>query len=68
MKRAKVKEKKAKVKASIFQPLALVEMNVTNREKSTMHRISDLTAAHAWATIPFDIRKSSLLLFLNEML
>jgi len=60
--------KKAKVKASIFQPLAILEMNVTNREKSTMHRISDLVAAHAWTTIPYDIRKSSLLLFLNEML
>jgi DNA repair protein RecO (recombination protein O) len=60
--------KKAKIKASIFQPLAIVEMNVTNREKSAMHRISDLVAAHAWTTIPYDIRKSSLLLFLNEML
>jgi DNA repair protein RecO (recombination protein O) len=63
-----VHAKRAKVKASAFQPLALVEMNVTNREKSHMHRISDLLPAHPWNTIPYDIAKSSVLLFLNEVL
>jgi DNA repair protein RecO (recombination protein O) len=60
--------RKAKVKASVFQPLSIVEMNVSNREKSSLHRISDLVQTHAWVTIPFDIRKSSLVLFLNEIL
>jgi DNA repair protein RecO (recombination protein O) len=60
--------KKAKIKASLFQPLALVEMNVTNREKSTMHRINDVMPVHTWTSIPYDIRKSSVLMFINEML
>jgi DNA repair protein RecO (recombination protein O) len=60
--------KKAKIKASVFQPLALVEMNVTNREKSHLHRITDLLPSQSWQSIPYDIGKSSILLFLNEML
>jgi DNA repair protein RecO (recombination protein O) len=60
--------KKAKIKANMFQPLSLVEMNVTNREKSTMHRISDLVPGQSWTSIPYDIYKSSVVLFLNEML
>ncbi len=60
--------KKAKIKANVFQPLSLVEMNVTNREKNSMHRISDITLIQAWTTIPYDILKSSLVMFLNEIL
>jgi DNA repair protein RecO (recombination protein O) len=60
--------RKSKVKATILQPLSIVEMSVTNREKTTLHRISDLVPVHAWTSIPFDIRKSSLVLFLNEIL
>jgi DNA repair protein RecO (recombination protein O) len=60
--------KKAKIKASLFQPLALLEMNVSNRENSSMQRISDLAPAHAWQSISFDMRKGAVLMFLNEML
>ncbi|MFI5148549.1 MAG: DNA repair protein RecO [Bacteroidia bacterium] len=62
------RSKKAKIKASLFQPLALVEINVSNREKNTLHRISDMTAVQSWNNIAADIRKSSTLLFLNEVL
>jgi DNA repair protein RecO (recombination protein O) len=62
------RSKKAKIKASLFQPLALVEMNVSNREKNSLHRIGDMTAVHSWNNIAADIRKSSILLFLNEVL
>jgi DNA repair protein RecO (recombination protein O) len=60
--------KKSKMKASLFLPLALVEMNVSNRERSSMHRISEITPLYAWKTIHADMRKSAVLLFLNEML
>jgi DNA repair protein RecO (recombination protein O) len=62
------RSKKAKVRASLFQPLALVELQVSNREKNSLHRISDITSLQSWNRIAADIRKSSMLLFLNEVL
>jgi DNA repair protein RecO (recombination protein O) len=59
---------KAKVRASLFQPLSLLELLVSVKEKSELQFIREARVEHAWATIPGDIRKMSVLLFLNELL
>ncbi len=62
------RSKKSKFKASIFQPLALVEMVVSNTDKGTLQRISEINILYAYSDIPYNIIKSSIALFLNEIL
>lgn len=61
------RSKKAKVKASLFQPLALLDMVVYHKEKSRLHRISEARTAYPFSTIPYDIVKTSIVMFLNEV-
>lgn len=59
---------KAKIKASLFQPLTLLDLVVSMKEKSDLHHIREARVAHLYKNIPLDIRKSSILLFINELL
>src|ERR1017187_5840597 len=63
-----VRSKKSKNKATLFQPLALIEMVVSNSNKGTLQRISELNILHPFINIPYDIVKSSIAIFLNEIL
>lgn len=59
---------KAKIKASLFQPLTLLELVVSQKEKSDLQHIREARVAYPYQSIYLDIRKSSILLFLNELL
>jgi len=63
-----VKKPKAKVKLNILQPLHLLEMIVYNKPNAGIQRISELRPEPVFQTIPYDVIKSSLILFLNEVL
>lgn len=63
-----VRSKKSKFKASIFQPLSLVEMVVSHKEKANLQRISDISILYPYSDIPVNVLKGSLLLFLDEVL
>ena len=62
-----VRSKKSKFKATIFQPFALVEMVVSNTDKAQLQRISEINMLYPYADIPYNIIKSSIVLFLNEV-
>jgi len=59
---------KAKIKASLFQPLTILDLVVSNKEKSDLHHIREARVNYPYQSIHRDIRKSSILLFLNELL
>jgi DNA repair protein RecO (recombination protein O) len=63
-----VRSKKSKNKATLFQPLALVSMEVSHSNKGSLQRISEINILHPYTEIPFDIVKSSIVIFLNEIL
>jgi len=63
-----VRGKKSKFKATIFQPLTLVDMVVSNTENAKMQRISEINILYPYTDIPYNIIKSSIALFLNEVL
>lgn len=63
-----VRSKRSKNKANLFQPLALVDMVVSNSNKGSLQRISEITILHPYTEIPNDIVKSSIAIFLNEIL
>jgi len=63
-----VRGKKGKVKSSVFQPLNLVEIVINLKENRSLQRIKDIRIQPAFHTIHEDISKSSIILFLNEIL
>ncbi len=63
-----VRSKKSKTKASLFQPMTIVDIEVSNSTKSTLHRISEISIRHPYSDIPYNIVKSTIAIFLNEIL
>jgi DNA repair protein RecO (recombination protein O) len=63
-----VRGNKGKIKASVFQPLNLVELVINLKENRSLQRIKDIRIHPAFHTIHDDIVKSSIVLFLNEIL
>ena len=63
-----VRSAKAKVKASLLQSLSLLEMEVYHRENRNLNRIKELQAAVVFSSIPFDLMKGAVGLFMIEIL
>ena len=60
--------KTSKVRPAMLQPLSLLEMVVTHREKSQLHYIQELRNEYLYRTAREDIRKNAIIFFLNELL
>jgi DNA repair protein RecO (recombination protein O) len=65
-----VRSSKSKTnRIALFQPLTLLDMVVYHKSKDdTIHRISELKCYAPFFTIPFDVLKSGLALFMTEIL
>jgi DNA repair protein RecO (recombination protein O) len=63
-----VKKPKAKIRMNMLQPLHLVEMVVYHKTNTSIQRISELRPALIFRSIPYDIIKSTIVMFLNEVL
>lgn len=59
---------KAKIHVNMLQPLHLLDMVVYAKEGNSLQRIKEAHPAPALQHIPLDIKKSSVALFLNEIL
>ncbi|NOX47215.1 MAG: DNA repair protein RecO [Chlorobi bacterium] len=62
------RSRKSKLKAGLFQHLALLDLVIYRNEKKDIHHIKEVKPAYSFSSIPFDIRKSSLVVFMNEVL
>jgi DNA repair protein RecO (recombination protein O) len=58
----------SKTKPALFQPLTLLQMEVGHRSRDTLQRYRELQVAIPCPSIAFDIRKSSIALFINELI
>jgi DNA repair protein RecO (recombination protein O) len=63
-----VKKPKAKISRNMLQPLHLLDMVVYHKNTGNIQRIAELKNAPVLQTIPYDVIKSSLAIFLNEVL
>lgn len=63
-----VRSKKAKIKANILQPLFLLDMEVYNKPKNDLQRVKELNNDFIFSSLPYDIRKSTLAIFIAEIL
>lgn len=59
---------RAKIGANLFQPLHLLEMVIYHKESGGLQRIKEARQSPILKEIPMDIMKSSLSLFINEVL
>jgi DNA repair protein RecO (recombination protein O) len=59
---------RARNKASIIQPLFILELEMYLKKSRELQRIKEIRLFRPYLTIPFDIRKSSQVLFLAELL
>lgn len=63
-----VRNKNSSVKASVFQPLYLLDLEFYFKAGREIHRLKNARIASPYLNIPFDIRKSTQVLFLAEIL
>jgi DNA repair protein RecO (recombination protein O) len=63
-----IRKQKAKIRPTLLQHLTLVDLIVYHKEKNSLQTIKEIQIAFPYKSIPFDIRKSSLALFINELL
>lgn len=63
-----VRSKKSKIKPGLFQSLTLLDLVIYHREKASLQSIKEIHIAYPFQSLPFDIKKSSIALFINELL
>jgi len=62
-----VRNKRSKVKTGLLQPATLVDMVAYFRDNKPMNRIKEIKAAQIYESIPFDLMKGTMSLFLVEL-
>lgn len=63
-----VRSVKSKTKASLLQPLTLLEMEVAHRENKQLQFIKEFRRAYNYRSLPFDVIKSTIAIFLLEVI
>jgi DNA repair protein RecO (recombination protein O) len=63
-----VKKPRAKISRNMLQPLHLLDMVVYHKPNGNIQRVAELKNAPILKTVPYDVVKSSLVIFLNEVL
>ncbi|MFH1160814.1 MAG: DNA repair protein RecO [bacterium] len=62
-----VRSPKSRLKPALFQPLALLDLVVYKKEQTTLQNVKEVRLAASYRTLTSDIRKSSIALFLTEL-
>ncbi|MFM2229644.1 MAG: repair protein RecO [Bacteroidota bacterium] len=60
--------KKSNQKIAYFQPLTLLEIEAVHKNKGTLEHFREIKLAAAYHSIPMDVVKSTIVIFLSEML
>lgn len=63
-----VRSKSSKNKIALYQPLTLLNLVVYHRENANIERIKETSCLHPYRTLATDVRKSTLAIFINELL
>ena len=63
-----VKKPKAKISSNMLQPLHLLDMVVYHKNTGGIQRVAELKNAPVLQTVPYDVIKSCIAIFLNEVL
>ena len=66
--RGVLKSKKGKLRASMFQPLTILDLEANHKDKGTLESIREAKVNPAYQTLTGNIYKSSIAMFLAEVL
>ncbi len=66
--RGVLKSRKGKLRASYFQPLTQLEITAVHKDKGTLERIKEVKVTVPYKTLHTHVTKSSLVLFISEIL
>ncbi len=62
-----IRSSRSKIKPALFQSMTLLDLVVYHKEKQSLQSVREVRLAHPYKTILFDIRKTSVTLFINEL-
>lgn len=62
-----VRTQKAKTHASLLQLLSIIDLVAYNRQDRDINRIKEIQQAYVFQSIPFDVKKSAICLFMAEV-
>jgi len=63
-----VRKKNAAFKAGLFQPLNIVDLVAHHNSKKEIQYIKDISCVYNYKSLPFDIKKTTIAIFINELL
>ncbi len=63
-----VRKTRSKTPNNLFQPLTIIDLVGYHKNKGGLQHLKEVSCAHPYASIPYDILKSSVAIFLSEML
>ncbi|WP_103864926.1 DNA repair protein RecO [Aquimarina sp. I32.4] len=63
-----LKSKRGKIRASLFQPLTLLEVQAAHKDKGSLERIKEARIKNVYTTLHTDYIKSALVFFISEVL
>ena len=63
-----VRKKNAKYSAGLFQHMSIIDLVAYEKKGRNMHRIKEVQLAYPYATLPYDIKKSAVGLFITEVI
>lgn len=63
-----LKKKKGKINPAYFLPLSQLELRATHKNNQTLHKINDVRLLHSYTSLQTNIYKSTVTLFLAEVL
>ncbi len=63
-----LKSRKGKLKASYFQPLTLLDLEVVHRDKGNLERIKEAKVLYPYKTLHTKVIKSAMVIFIAEIL
>ncbi|GAA4275149.1 DNA repair protein RecO [Aquimarina gracilis] len=68
LQRGVLKSKKGKIRSSFFQPLTVLEIEASHKNKGTLERIKDARVVSHYTTLHTDYMKSALVFFVSDIL
>ena len=63
-----IRKQHSRIKPGLFQPLTILDLTVYHKEKGNLQALKDASNLHPYQSLPFDIIKSSVALFISEMI
>jgi DNA repair protein RecO (recombination protein O) len=62
-----VRKARPKTSASLLQVMSIVEILAYHTDKNKLHRIKEIKPAYVYQSMPMDVRKNAILMFLAEL-